>query len=241
MKGRAAAILAVRLAAAGLILLASPALAPRLAPFLERLEGLGGWAPVVFVAGYAIATVCLVPGSLLTMAAGLIFGVWRGALLAFCGASLGAAASFLIARYLARGAVERRLAGKPAFARIDRAVGRDGLKIAILLRLVPLVPFVWLNYALGLTRVRFRDYLLASLAMLPGAFLYAYYGRAFGSLAALLGAGGRGQQGGAEWLLLGLGLGAALAVSLLLARIAEKALREDSEIGGETAGGENDG
>lgn len=232
MNGRTWALLAARLAAAGLLLAASPALAPHLAPFLERLEALGPWAPAAFVCGYAIATVCLVPGSLLTMAAGLLFGVWQGALLAFCGASLGAAAAFLIARHLARGAVEKRLAGKPAYARIDRAVGREGLQIVALLRLVPLVPFVWLNYALGLTQVLLRDYLLASFAMLPGAFLYAFYGRAFGSLALLLGAGGRPGAGGAgEWILLAVGLAAALTVSVALARIAAKALRETSTLG----------
>lgn len=224
MKGRTGAILAARLAVAALLLAASPALAPHLAPFLEWVARLGPWAPAAFVGGYAVATVCLVPGSLLTMAAGLIFGLVRGSLLAFAGASLGAAAAFLVARHLARGAALRWLAERPAFARIDRAVGEEGLKIAVLLRLVPLVPFVWLNYALGLTRLRFRDYLLASFAMLPGAFLYAYYGRVLGSLAALAGGVGA-ERGAAGWILLAVGLAAAIAVGAALARIAGQALR----------------
>ena len=103
----------------------------------------------------------------------------------FFGASLGSIGAFLVSRYLARGAVERRIAGEPRFAAIDRAVQREGLKITFLLRLTPVVPFVLLNYALGLTRVRLVDYAVACIGMLPATLLYVYYGKVAGDLAKL--------------------------------------------------------
>ena len=236
MNRRLVGVWALRIGLFGLLLLIGPALAPWLEPLLARVAALGPWAPIAFVAAYALATVLLVPGSLLTLASGLLFGVVQGALLAFAGASLGAAAAFLIARHSARGWVEKKLARRAFFARFDRALGEEGLRIAFLLRLAPVVPFVWLNYALGLTRVRFRDYLLASFGMVPGAFLYAYAGSAAGSLAAL--AGGEAPGGPGGWLLFALGLLAALAVAAVLGRIAGRALGEAAENGNGQAGPE---
>lgn len=210
---------------------AGPQLVPAIAGFFEKLQGWGPLLPIVFILVYALATVALVPGSLLTLAGGLLFGLWLGVLYCFTGASLGSAAAFLVSRYLARGALEERLAGHPSFARIDRAVGRDGLRIVLLLRLSPFFPFVWLNYALGLTRVRFRDYLLASFGMLPGTFLYVYFGMAAGSLAALAGSddGKPVALGGPlYWVFLALGLGAAILVATLVGRIAGRALGEEA-------------
>src|SRR5207245_1117774 len=102
-------------------------------------------------------------------------------------ATLGSAAAFLVSRYLARGAIERRLANIPRFAAIDRAVGAEGRKIVFLLRLSPVFPFTLLNYALGLTQVRFADYLVAAIGMLPGTVLYVYAGQAIGDVTALAG------------------------------------------------------
>ncbi|HEY0783596.1 MAG TPA: TVP38/TMEM64 family protein, partial [Thermoanaerobaculia bacterium] len=176
------------------------------------VAGLGAWAPLGFVALYALATVAFVPGSLLTLAGGALFGVVRGAAYSLIGATLGASLAFLVARYLARGAVERRLAKSPRFAALDRAVGEGGFRIVALLRLSPLFPFTLLNYALGLTRVRFLPYLAASLAMLPGAVLYAYSGTAIGSLVRLS-AGAPAERDAASWVLLGAGLLATIAVA----------------------------
>lgn len=243
MKGGARpGLLAARAAAILLLVAAGVLLAPRLGLLLDQVAALGPWAPFAFVLVYAVSTVLLVPGSLMTLAAGLLFGFLEGGLLAFAGSCLGSVAAFLISRHFARGVVERRLAGKPVFARIDRAVGADGLKIVFLLRLAPLFPFVLLNYALGLTRVRVRDYLLASLGMLPGAFLYAYYGRALGSLAALAD-GADVERGAEQWVFLAAGLAAAVAAGAALARIAGKALREAPEMDGpaSAAAGEDDG
>lgn len=219
-------LLAAILAALLLRWWAGPRLGPGLAAVLENLRQAGPLLPAVFVLGYAIATVALVPGALLTLAGGLLFGLWLGVLYSFLGASLGAAAAFLIARYLARDAVERRLARHEAFARVDRALGQDGLRLVLLLRLSPLFPFVWLNYALGLTRIRFRDYLLGSFGMLPGAFLYTYFGSAAGSLAALAGGGAAQPAGPLYWAFLALGLIAAILAATLAGRLAGRALGE---------------
>ena len=193
--------------------------------FAAWVDGLGVWGPIAFVLGYAVATVAFVPGSLLTLAAGAIFGLARGALYVFVAAVLGSAAAFLVARHLARRAVEARLAGNPRFAAIDRAVGAEGRKIVFLLRLSPVFPFNLLNYALGLTRVRFTDYLIGALGMIPGTLLYVYYGKLAGDVAALAG-GAPVEKGAAYWMVLVLGLVATVVVTTLVTRTARRALRE---------------
>jgi uncharacterized membrane protein YdjX (TVP38/TMEM64 family) len=193
--------------------------------FASWVEGLGIWGPIVYIAAYVLATVAFVPGSLLTLAAGAIFGVVKGAATVFTGATLGACAAFLVSRYLARQAIERRLEGNEKFAKIDSAVGDEGRKIVFLLRLSPVFPFNLLNYGLGLTRVRFADYAIASVGMLPGTFLYVYYGKVAGDVAAL--AGGAGLEKGWEsWALLIVGLVATLIVTTVVTRIARKSLAE---------------
>jgi uncharacterized membrane protein YdjX (TVP38/TMEM64 family) len=137
---------------------------------------------LVFVVGYAVAVVGFVPGSVMTLAAGAIFGLAEGVLYVFLAASIGACAAFVVARYWARGWVEEQMAGNPRFAAIDRAIARQGRKIVFLLRLSPLFPFNLLNYALGVTRVSFTDYAVACFGMLPGRLLYVYYGY-YGKLA----------------------------------------------------------
>jgi uncharacterized membrane protein YdjX (TVP38/TMEM64 family) len=193
--------------------------------FAAWVESLGVWGPVVFVLGYIVATVAFVPGSLLTLGAGAIFGLVQGTLLVLAGATLGASAAFLVSRYLARGAVERRLAGNVRFAAIDRAVGEQGRKIVLLLRLSPVFPFNLLNYALGLTRVRFPDFLAASVGMLPGTLLYVYYGKVAGDVARLAG-GGAVPKGPGYYAVLGLGLAATVLVTTIVTRTARRALEE---------------
>lgn len=194
--------------------------------FAEWVNGLGVWGPVVFILGYAVATVAFLPGSLLTLAAGAIFGLVKGTVYSMIGATLGASAAFLVARYVARTRIERKIAGNPKFAAIDKAVGREGFKIVALLRLSPAFPFNLLNYALGLTRVRFLPYLAACAAMLPGTLLYVYYGKAAGSLAAVAG-GARTEKGPGSWIILGLGLFATIVVTMFVTRLAGKALRQE--------------
>lgn len=185
------------------------------APFVQRVERLGPLGPIAFVAGYAIACIVLVPASLLTLAAGAIFGLVWGTIYTLIGAAIGATLGFLIGRYAARGLVERRLADNARFAAIDRAVGAEGFKIVALLRLSPVFPFSILNYALGLTRVRLVDYLLGMIGIIPGTFLYVYYGKVGGDLAS---------RGPTNTALLIVGLVATIAVTVLITRAARRAL-----------------
>ncbi len=203
-------------------------LSGRITDFALWVNALGIWGPIAFMVGYAAATVAFVPGSFLTLAGGAIFGLGWGTVYVFCAATVGSSGAFLISRYLARHAVERRLEGNEKFAAIDKAVGAQGLKIVTLLRLSPVFPFNLLNYGLGLTRVRFADYLLASFGMLPGTFLYVYYGKAVGDVAALA-AGERAAEGAERWIFLGLGLVATIAVTTVVTRIARRALKEATD------------
>lgn len=220
------ALRALALAAGlALLVLAGREAAAAVPRFSAWVDGLGAWGVVAFVIGYAVATVAFVPGSLLTLGAGAIFGLAQGTALVLVAATLGASAAFLVSRYVARGAVERRLAGNPRLAAIDRAIGEQGWKIVLLLRLSPVFPFNLLNYALGLTRVRFRDYAAASIGMLPGTLLYVYYGKVVGDVARL--AGGAGvARGRGYYAVLALGLVATLLVTTIVTRIARRALEE---------------
>ena len=194
-------------------------------PFAQWVDGLGFWGPAVFVFGYAIAVVAFVPASLLTLGAGAIFGIVHGVIYVFVAATVGSCLAFLVSRYLARSAVEKKLVGKPKFAAIDRAVEAEGLKIVFLLRLTPAVPFNLLNYALGLTRVRFADYAIASIGMLPGTLLYVYSGKLAGDVAAVAG-NPAVARGWGYYCILALGLVATLAVTMVVTRSARRALAE---------------
>ena len=191
--------------------------------FAAWVDGLGALGPIVFIIGYAVAVVGFIPGSLLTLAAGAIFGLVEGTAYVFVAAVLGSTLAFLIARHGARAAIERRIEGDKRFAAIDRAVGAEGRKIVFLLRLSPVFPFNLLNYSLGLTQVRLVDYLIASVGMLPGSLLYVYTGKVAGDVAAIAG-GGAGEKGAADWAVLVLGLVATAVVTVIVTRIARRAL-----------------
>jgi len=197
--------------------------------FANWVEGLGVWGPVALIVGYAIATVAFVPGSLLTLGAGAIFGLLQGVVYVFLGASIGATLAFLVSRYVARSAIEHRLAGNEKFAAIDDAVGAQGLKIVMLLRLSPVFPFNALNYGLGLTKVSLRDYVVAHIGMLPGTLLYVYYGKLAGDVAALAG-GAEMERGPEYWIVLGLGLVATVVVTTIVTRIAGRALKKSADL-----------
>jgi uncharacterized membrane protein YdjX (TVP38/TMEM64 family) len=220
---------AAAVAAAVLLVVAGRQLGSFVPAFREGIEGLGVWAPVVFVLGYAVAVVAFVPGAALTLAAGALFGLVEGTLYTFAGSTLGSAAAFLLARHGARGWVAARLESSPKLAAVDRAVAREGGKVVALLRLSPAVPFTLLNYALGLTDVRFAAFLAAAPATLPGTLLYVYYGKVFGDVAAA--AGGAATKSPWEWALLGVGLAATIAVTALVTRRARQALEQEEAHG----------
>jgi uncharacterized membrane protein YdjX (TVP38/TMEM64 family) len=183
----------------------------------------GAWAPLAYIGGYVLLTIGFVPGALPTMAAGVVFGLGTGTLYAFLGEVLGGVAAFWLARILARPLIEPRLARAGRFAALDRAVAIEGWRIVFMLRLSPAVPFNFLNYALGVTTIRFVDYVVASVGMLPGALLYVYYGKVIGDVAALAG-GAAVPHDRLYWTATLVGLAATIAVSIALARIATRAL-----------------
>ncbi len=206
-----------------LVLGAGPRLASLIPAGVAVIRDLGPLAPVLFILVYVVAVVAFVPASFLTMAAGALFGLGRGIAYDLAGATLGATAAFLLSRHVAREAFARRLAGHPTLAALDSALGSDGLRITFLLRLSPLVPFGLLNYALGLSRVRLRDFLLASVGMIPGTILYAYSGYLAGDLATLATQGGQTRGAAQAWMMIA-GLLATIAVTVLVTRRARQAL-----------------
>lgn len=143
----------------------------------QSLEQAGWWAPIIFILIYVVATVFFLPGSLFTLAGGVIFGPVLGVVCNLTGATIGAALSFLIARYLAADVVSKRSAGR--LKQLINGVEAEGWRFVALVRLVPLFPFNLLNYALGLTRIRFSEYVAATTVfMIPGAIAYTYIGYA---------------------------------------------------------------
>jgi uncharacterized membrane protein YdjX (TVP38/TMEM64 family) len=212
-------VLAAGLVAAGRWLDA-PAL---LTVALDAIRAFGPAGPVIFVILYVVATVLFLPGSILTLGAGAVFGVAKGVAVVSIAATLGATAAFVVGRYLARDWVHRRLEGRPVFRAIDEAVAREGWKIVGLMRLSPVFPFNLLNYAFGVTRVSLRDFVLASwVGMLPGTVTYVYLGSVAGDLATL--GGGRARTP-IEWTFSLVGLAATVTVTVLVTRLARGALQ----------------
>jgi uncharacterized membrane protein YdjX (TVP38/TMEM64 family) len=200
----------------------------RLRELLPWISGFGSTAPLVFVLSYVAACVLFIPGSILTLSSGFLFGVVRGSIYVSIAATLGATAAFLIGRYAARQWVAARLASYPKFKAVDEAVAHEGWKIVALTRLSPLFPFNLLNYAFGLTNVRIRDYVVASWAgTLPGTIVYVYLGSLAGDLTRA--ATGETQRSLAEWALYALGLLATIAVAVFVTRVSTRALKQLSE------------
>ncbi len=202
---------------------------------LDALEGwidtLGVWGPVLFGLIYVVATVFMVPGSAITLAAGAIFGLVTGTIVASVSSVTGAALALLIGRYLARDRVEKMARGNAKFKAVDRAVSEGGWKVVAMLRLSPVIPFNLQNYLYGLTGINFWVCVLTSwVAMLPGTFVYVYVGYA-GREGAEAAAGG-GMDGGSigKWVLLGVGLAATVAVTVYVTRLAKQKLAEHTEI-----------
>jgi uncharacterized membrane protein YdjX (TVP38/TMEM64 family) len=193
---------------------------------LQWINSLGSLGGIVFIGIYIIATLAFLPAAILTLGAGVIFGVIWGSLYVFVGATLGAIAAFLVGRYLARGWVKEKISSYKKFTNIDQAVSKEGLKIVFLIRLSPLFPFNLLNYALGLTNVSLKDYSLASFGMIPGTIMYVYLGYLAGDLALI---GNKNQPDNMifHWLIQIIGLISTIAVTVYVTKIAKKALEEE--------------
>ena len=192
-----------------------------LATVLLKVMELGPWAPVLFVLIYVAAAVTLAPAFFLTVAGGALFGVWQGSLLVFVGASLGSSAVYALASPLARTRWMRRVTRDPRVAAVRNAVAGGGVRVMLLLRLSPLVPYSILNYALALSGVRYADFVVALLGMIPAIILYTYYGKVVGDVAALA-AGVSPPRGVEYYLLLGVGLVTVAVSTTMITRAARR-------------------
>jgi len=193
--------------------------------FLGQVDALGAWGPVLLGAVYVVATVAMVPGTILTVGAGFVFGVTVGTVTVSIASTLGATLAFVIGRTFARAWVQKIAAGNPRFGAVDRAVKDSGFKIVLLTRLSPIFPFNVLNYLFSLTSVSLRDYVVASwIGMLPGTVMYVYFGTAVKSLADVV--SGNVEGGSAQKVLLGVGLVVTVAVTVYVTRVARRAIRE---------------
>ena len=209
-------------------------LAMRFLPVQQRLMNFNNWVSQMGVAGififvvvYAVATVLLAPGSILTIGAGFAFGLWKGFLAVSAGATIGASLAFLIARFIARDKVEAIARRNEKFRKIDNAIGKQGAKLIFLLRLSPVIPFNLSNYFYGLTAVKFWPYVLASwIGMMPGTFLYVYIGGAGKAAVSAAADGEEMKHGWQYWTFTGVGLAATIAVTVWVTKIARDALRD---------------
>ena len=195
-----------------------------IATAFDWIEGNRAVSWLVFIAAYIGATVLLLPGSLLTLGAGFLFGLGYGFVIVSFASVVGASCAFLIGRFFAREAVSARLSEMPRFAALDAAIEQRGALIVFLTRLSPLFPFNLLNYALGLTAVRFWTYVGVSwIGMMPATILYVYLGSIASDLGSLF-AGDVGASPVGNWPLY-VGLIATLVLTIVISRIASKALR----------------
>jgi uncharacterized membrane protein YdjX (TVP38/TMEM64 family) len=197
---------------------------------LERISGLGSWAPLWFVLTYIVACLTFFPGVILTLGAGVLFGVVRGTFYVSIGATIGAGCAFLLSRYVARESVMRRFSTIPKFRAIDEAVGRDGWKIVGLIRLSPVFPFIPLNFVFGLTRIPFLHFVAITwVSVIPMSSVFVYLGSVLGNIAAL------GTEpiaaGRAKWIVGGIAAILTVIVTFFVTRIARRALAEAEERG----------
>ena len=195
---------------------------------LDAVAGMGpvGW--VAFILLYAVCNVVFVPAIVLTLGGGAVFGVGRGFLLVWAGATLGSSLAFLTGRYLLRDWVSRRLERFPAFRAVSKAVGKEGWRVVILTRLSPVLPFILLNYAYGLTTISWREYAWSScVGMAPGTLLFVWLGAVAGeAVRAGAGASGRARTP-VEWAFYVIGLAETVAAVTMVGRAAKKALAEE--------------
>ncbi|MBW4605441.1 MAG: TVP38/TMEM64 family protein [Calothrix sp. FI2-JRJ7] len=189
------------------------------------VQSLGVLGPIAFMVIYNLATILFIPGSVLTLGGGVLFGVFWGSIYVFIAATIGATVAFLIGRYLSRNWVSRQLEKYPKFQAIDSAVAREGWKIVFLTRLSPLFPFNLLNYAFGITQVSLKDYILGSIGMIPGTIMYVYIGSLAGDIAMI----GMKQSTNPtlQWSVRIVGFIATVAVTIYVTRIARNALENN--------------
>jgi uncharacterized membrane protein YdjX (TVP38/TMEM64 family) len=197
-----------------------PSLLDQLLPALRSPLG-----AVLFVPLYAVWVTLLLPGIWASMLAGALYGTALGSGLVFVGASLGAVVVFLLGRGWLRGWARRRLAAAPKLQAVEQAVSREGLKLVLLTRLSPAFPFSLLNLAYGLSEVSLRDYTIGLIGILPGTVLFCGLGALAGDVARF-GEVLSGQADPLTWAVRLLGIVATVAVTVVVTRVARRALAE---------------
>lgn len=195
---------------------------------LHWIQSLGWFGGLIFILLYITATILLIPGSILTLGAGVVFGVLWGSLYVILGAVIGETAAFLLGRYITRDWVKNKIAQNQTFAALNQALNREGLKIILLTRLSPIFPFSLLNYAFGVTGISLRNYFLGSVGMIPMTITYVYLGSLAGDLANINGAS---QLANAElqWTIRIIGLVATIGATFYITRVARQALAKSLE------------
>ncbi len=212
------------LAAVGIVLIAAYRFLPIqewVTTFQEWVRGFGAVGWLIFIVVYAVTAFVLVPGSFLTLAAGVAYGLW-GFPLVIIGATLGSAISFLAARYVFHDRVQEKIAQYPRFNAVNKAIGEGGWQVVGLLRLSPALPFSLQNWFLGLTPVGFWPSQIATFfGIMPGTLLYIWIG-------SLGGQAGGDDMSIAKYVVGGIGIIATLAVTYLVTRRAQAKLKEFS-------------
>ncbi len=237
-RGRALALAAGLALVVAVVVLRQPA-AGGVIWVAERVRGLGGWGPIAYTGALTAAIPLCLPAAPFLLAAGILFGAVGGIAYAAIGTLVGGALAFLLGRRVFRARVERRLASEAGFEVMTRALRREGARGASLIRLSPVLPAWLVHYALGVSRVRWRDYWLSSIAALPSVLLYVFAGVGLGDLAALERGGGP-PRGPGYYALLGVGILATLAASVLLGRRARRILQRGDERDGQEKRNERD-
>jgi uncharacterized membrane protein YdjX (TVP38/TMEM64 family) len=192
------------------------------------VRSLGVLGSITFIAIYILATILFVPGAILTIGGGVLFGVIWGSIYVVVAATLGAILAFLIGRYLLRAWLTKQIETNAKFKAIDQAVGKEGWKIVLLTRLSPIFPFNFLNYAFGVTQVSLKDYVLGSFGIIPGTVLYVYIGSLAGNVA-MMGMENQitmTQTQIARWVIRVVGFIATVAVTVYVTKVANQALNE---------------
>ena len=198
-----------------------------LGSFNDWVGQMGAVGIFIFIGVYAVATVLLAPGAILTIGAGFAFGLSKGFLAVSAGSTLGAALAFLVARFIARDKVEAIAERNDKFRNVDSAIGKQGAKLIFLLRLSPVIPFNLSNYLYGLTGVKFWPYVLASwIGMMPGTFLYVYIGTASQAAISAAAGGEAVQHGWQYWTFISIGLAATIVVTVWVTKIARDASQQ---------------